>query len=222
MRPHFRDFLSLSAFAALVLGPWLMAANAGQVASRADLNTILGASGVTDDFESFSVGSGSAANLDVNSIDSTTVTNGQGPGLVHSGVTYSSGALQWNGNGYFGIPSQTISGNATNPDTITYSVPVSAIGVDLDAYSGHDYIATVNVYDRSNTLIDSIAIPVAAGSEPIFFGYQNAGGIGHVDLFDTTDPFGPIIDNSTFGVPEPASLGVLGIVGISLLGRRRA
>ena len=96
----------------------VVAANASAdiVPDRATLDGILGGSAVTEDFESFSVAFGSADSLDVASLDAFTIANGQGPGLVQPGATYwdpSATQLQWNGDTYFGLESQTLLSNGS-------------------------------------------------------------------------------------------------------------
>jgi hypothetical protein len=78
-------------------------ANGQVIPDRATLNAILGGGGTTDDFETFAIGDGQAAGLDVNVLDENAVANGQGPGLVNDGAIYQSDVpLQWNGNNYSG------------------------------------------------------------------------------------------------------------------------
>jgi hypothetical protein len=70
----------------------------------------LGGGGTTETFENFSVADGTSVILDATPLTSTTVTNGQGPGLIVPGLTISDngGELQWNGNYYYGLPTKTV------------------------------------------------------------------------------------------------------------------
>jgi hypothetical protein len=178
------------------------------VPDRPALNAILGASAVTENFEGFSISDGNALVLGTTTLNSTTVTDGQGPGLVIGGFSISSGELQWNGNGYFGLSTKSVSGD--NPLTIDFTSLTRAFGVDLETYSGFPNTFNATVYATDNTTvigtITGISVPTPS---PVFFGFQDTAGIGSVTFSDTSQPFSPVLDNLEFGsgaIPEPSSI----------------
>jgi hypothetical protein len=189
----------------------------GQViADRTTLNSLVGASGKTADFESFTISNGGATVISsISVLDAASVINSQGPNLVPSGVsfTFNSGFnLQWNGANYYGSPSREILSNQ-NPLQITFAVAAKAFGVDLRAYAGYPATATVTVYAADNTTVLSTIpnLTLATSGVPIFFGYQSASGIGRVVLTNSGQSWSPIIDNLTFSViPEPPPHVLLG------------
>jgi hypothetical protein len=206
---------SVARFLALFLaltGPAL----AQVIADRTTLNSLVGASGKTVDFESYSVASGGAIVLSsVSTLDSTTVVNSQGPNLVPAGVsfTFNSGFnLQWNGSSYYKSPSREILSNQ-NPLQISFTVAAKAFGVDLRAYAGYPATATVTVYaaDNSTVLSTTTNLSLNTSGVPIFFGYQSAAGIGRVVLTNSGQSWSPIIDNLTFStITEPPIALLLG------------
>ena len=196
------------------------AASAQQIANRATLNTILGGGGTTDNFEAFNVGVGNAVVLDITNLNSNSIANGQGPGLVNPGASYSSGSLQWNGDQYFGMTSQAILGDATNI-TIAYSAATTAMGLDMQAFFGYADTAQISVYDTNNSLIFSTSMALPNDASDVFFGYQSASGIGSVVLAGTNFSWSPNIDDHTYGVPAPSSLALVGVGAMGLVRRRR-
>ena len=89
----------------------------------------------------------------------------------------------------------------------------------------------MTVYGLDDTTIlyqnNSIALASPNPAAGVFFGYENAGGIGKV-VFSTTvygeEPgYSPQIDNLSFSpIPEPSTiaLGALGLVGLLVMCRR--
>ena len=221
----------------LLLGCHAFPAQAQIIASRTALNTLLGGGGTTETFERFSVADGTATiltdanNHDLTTLDATTRASGQGPGLVVPGIAFSDSstlpvAMQWNGSGYYGLPSRTLSGG--NDLIIRFTGTDSAFGVDLLTYTGAPDTVTVTLFDTSNHQIFINASIVVSGPTPVFFGYQNTTGIGSVVLHGNTELESPVIDNLTFGnvaaVPEPGSVALLlGLTaaGAGFLSRRR-
>ncbi|GBD52164.1 PEP-CTERM sorting domain-containing protein [Microcystis aeruginosa] len=199
------------------------------ISDRTQLNTILGGSGVTENFENYNVPDGDAQGLQAK-LDSSTVVNGQGPGLVVNGVTFVAGSsnLQWNGANYFGSPSKELLANG-QPMNIDFSVPVNAFGLDLRAYQGFGDTATVTIFGTDDsTVLDTISpIGLAGTGVPVFFGYQDIAGIGKIELTPQSLPWSPIIDNLTFGqsaaasTPEPSTVLGLGLLGLGALVKRQ-
>ena len=202
-------------------------AEAGLIADRATLDALLGPTAVTEDFERFQIGFGDAVNLDVATLDSSTIANGQGPGLVVPGVRFvSSSQLQWNGPGWFGQPSKDLLSNSGDSTLLVdFTAATSAFGLELLSFTGFPDTAMVTIYasDDATVLATFSGIPVAGE----FFGFTDPGGIGGARLTGVF-PWSPIIDNLEFGrvtaVPEPSSLLMTtgGILGLALLRRRRS
>jgi hypothetical protein len=199
------------------------------ISDRTQLNTILGGSGVTENFENYNVPDGDARLSGTATLDSSTVVNGQGPGLVVNGVTFVGGSsnLQWNGANYVGSPSKELV--AGKPMNIDFSVPVNAFGLDLRAFTGFGDTATVTIFGTDDsTVLDTISpIGLAGTGVPVFFGYQDIAGIGKIELTQQSLFWSPIIDNLTFGqsaaasTPEPSTVLGLGLLGLGALVKRQ-
>jgi hypothetical protein len=197
-------------------------ASAQVVADRAALTTLLGAGAVTEGFEAFNVAASAATNTTLTTLDSTSVTGGQGPGLVVGGFSLSttSAVLQWNGTAYYGLSSKTVTANG-GPAVIDFTPPTTAFGVDLAEYQGYPETTVVTVYgpDRVTVLYTSPGISIP-GPAAVFFGYQAAGGIGRVSITGPTWSWAPIVDNLTFGSAAVGGTGVpaLSTAGLAALG----
>ncbi len=210
--------------------PMLFAASAPaqQILTRANLNSLL-TSSTSDGFETFNIPVSNAATTDVTSMDSTTVVLGQGPGLVNPGATYLSTdgkPIQWNGDQYFGINTQSILINGDNGQfEIDYSAATQAMGLDARCFSGFGYSGTMDVYNGA-TLVGTMnfSLPGNAG-DTTFLGWQNSGGITKVVISSGAFPWSPIIDDHTYGtintVPEPASMAAIGLGLVALIRKRR-
>ena len=200
-------------------------ADAGLILDRGTLDDLLGGNQTLEDFESFDIAQGTATNLDVFELDSDTITNGQGPGLVEPGARYldpSQTRLQWNGDQYFGLESKTLLSNgATGTIELLYDSVVTAMGVDLRAVEGFGYDGVFDVYDTADTLLGSVSFHLTnGGPENVFLGWEHAGGIGRVVAHSSAFSRSPIIDNHAYGrVPAPGAIALLGLAG--LMGRRR-
>ena len=103
----------------------------------------------------------------------------------------------------------------------------NAIGLDVLLFTGGSI--DVNVFDPSNTLIQTFTF--ATSNAGVFFGViSDSGLIGHINLATSVTPNSNYegIDNVAFGltaasVPEPSTLGMLGLGAAALaLLRRRA
>lgn len=143
------------------------------------------AASVTEGFEAYVVGFGSAENLASLVLDDTTITGtGQGPNLVEDGVTYSctTNSLQWNGDTYFGLPSKTFLANTGDGTlSLAYDNGQSNIGFNLHTFDGFPDTATVRIYDTSGVLIFTSAPIAVPDSNPVAFAYSGAN-IGSVAI----------------------------------------
>ena len=199
------------------------------ISDRTQLNTILGGSGVTENFENYNVPDGNGDGLQA-TLDSSTVVNGQGPGLVVNGVTFVAGSsnLQWNGANYFGSPSKELVA-LSQPMNIDFSVPVNAFGLDLRAFTGFGDTATVTIFGTDDSTVLDIISPIglAGTGVPVFFGYQDIAGIGKIELTQQSGFWSPMIDNLTFeqsaaaSTPEPSTVLGLGLLGLGALVKRQ-
>lgn len=193
------------------------------IPDRGTLERLLGSYAVGENFERFPVDPFGAMILDVNTLDETTIANGHGPGLVVPGVTVEGpGGLQWNGRGYFGQPSRTLSGLSTLD--LDFSTPVAAFGLDLLVFARFPDVAQVWVFGADDrTLLGIFGIPVFDPSFEVFFGLADPAGIGRVALVGTALPWSPVMDDLTFGtrtVPEPG-VAILLVAGAAAAWRRK-
>jgi len=185
-------------------GP-LLAQGGNVVPNRTALNGILGGSGFTETFGGFTLASGTdLAFSGVDSFDSTSIVDSQGPNLVAAGVTYTGTMLQWDAPGYFNAVSNEILFNGTTL-TVTFASPTPAFGVDVRDFHGYTDTMTVTVYAPNDTTVLNTFSGISIADPAIFFGFQYSGGIGMVTFADTGS-WSPIITNLTFTpVPEPKS-----------------
>ncbi|MFG0330293.1 MAG: hypothetical protein ACF8PN_10380 [Phycisphaerales bacterium] len=191
-----RSSLLYAWVAGLVTG----AAYADQINDRQTLESFLGAGGILEEFESFEVDPGVAVALDESIIDHTTMTNGQGPGLVESGVEYDGfGLLTWNGAGFEGIPTKSLqSQDRLSLMWLRFDPPVSAVGFDLHEFSFSANSVTISVIDSHDQLIDFVHLTVRGG-QPEFFGYE-APDIASIRIRGSMF-WTPAIDDHLYGDP---------------------
>lgn len=225
MRRLVSYFFFPAAIAALLILP--TRGRAAVVIDRVTLNAILGGLAVSENFEAFQIAAGGATALNVNTLGvSTLVTFNsviQGPGLVAPGVTFSGSNLQWNAQNYYAAPSREILFNGPSI-TLDFATPTSAFGVDVRNFSGYGSTMSVTVFAANGTTVLYTATGLALGGTPIFFGYQNTGGIGRVTFTAAGSSWSPILDNLTFSaIPEPSvtALMLAGLGVITLAWRRR-
>lgn len=195
-----------TALAVLIVGGLTLvtAVQAVPILSRPALQALLGGPGMLENFESFNVSAGNAAGLDCAVLNSTSICNGQGPGLVVPGVafTWGTGGGQWDGAGWFGAPSREIlSGTpAGQPLIIDFTIPVDAFGVDLRAFTDFPATATMTIFGTDDiTVLGTVSVSLSTSGVPVFAGWEDISGIGRVTLTQTGQPWSPLIDNLEFG-----------------------
>ena len=176
-------------------------ASADQVADRATLEGILGGNGVLENFETADVPDGTNISDAGGLLNSETTFAGQGPGLVQPGADYIAATMWWNGNNYFALVTQTLgdcSGWRGNAITIAYTTDVTAMGFDMQGYTGYSMAGTVTVYDTANNLLG------VANVDGGFFGWENADGIGSV-VVSANDGY-LMIDDHLYGAAGGANV----------------
>ena len=200
---------------ALVLAP---SASAQRIDNRAELNALLGGNQTMEDFESFNLPPDAFVALGM-TLDDTSLVQGQGPDLVEDGATYfaTQFGIQWLGSDRFDTGSQTIRLRGPDNGRITYSSPVSAMGLDLinnrdlTPYEGRDE-ATLFVYDTSGALVDSFTTRLGRDQgDTTFVGFQHLPGIGFVELMLRDEYYfvlNSVIDNHGYG-DVPVEPGIL-------------
>ena len=181
---------------------------------RASLNALLGARAVSEPLETYQVESPRDPDILGSTLSSTTVVNGQGPGLVKPGVIFSLDpavspppTLQWNPSGYFGLTTKTLAGSRSTLLAITFSAPTTAFGVAVKTYVQFSDTVVAVVYAADGVTELGRRNLSLVGTGAVFLGYSNPdAGIGRVTLTSTTRPFTPVIDDLAFGALPRAPL----------------
>ncbi len=199
------------------------------IATRTSLNSLLAPGATTEDFENLTVDANDQWDPDAETeLDSTTTatiygTPAGGPGLVQPGVQYiSSQQIGWNGDGYYGLSTNTLFSNSSDSTLeVLFTGTVNAFGLDLLAFDGYGDTANVAVLgaDGTTVIFNSADLTLSGPTAPLFFGYQDAAGIGGAYITQQNNPWSPVIDNLTFGqtsAPEPGAATLAGL-GIGLL-----
>lgn len=208
-------------------------ASAGVVGSRAAVAASLGASGVTEDFSGMTTGAAGSQQGYNGVLNAATNVPGLGVGRVLPGVNYSRlGTLNFANDlftpqaGYFGFLNTALLSGSTSLQ-VDFSVATTAFGLDLFEYQGFTERVSIDVYAADDTTLLSTEqfFSVSSPTVPVFFGYENVGGIGRVVLRANVNTWSPIIDNLLFGanaaqVPTPGTLA-LAVLGLAAVGAAR-
>lgn len=225
----------------LCLASMTLGVQASQISTRTGLDNLLGANQVFEDFETPTITS--QTRYSGGPYNSSIDFAGLGTGLVVDGVTFQRNTvdvpvggsgyrgIDWNPSGYNEATSQRLSGaggcctpSTRNDFQFIFTVPVSAFGVDLTAYSGFASTGKASVYDTTDNLLGTVNVSgTVAGT---FFGWENAGGIGKVFFHDNPNQNYIQFDNLGFGaapVPVPAAIWLFGsaLAGFGALRRRQ-
>lgn len=164
------------------------------------------AQSIFEDFESYAINPYSADVLNILSLDENTIANGQGPGLVEDGCTYScnSGMLQWNGPGWFGSYTKSLVASAPDGDLILHynAQNYNYVSLQMSAFNGYPDTAIVRVYDASWSLIHTSAPIYLPDASPVTFEYS-AKSILRVVIDGQTRPWSPLLDDHRFGLRLP-------------------
>jgi hypothetical protein len=201
--------MSQSRFAALlVLSVSLLTAvpaRAGVIATRGDVQALLGAQAQLEDFEKFHASPFTAYALDHTTLDSHSIEHGRGPGLVNPGLTFSvnpGSGMQWSGTNILTNPSAALTFNIGRlaPGKVDFATPTSAFGVDLIGVRASNVTPvvpfTLNVYAPDDvTLLATFSVSTNANT-PAFIGFGDVGGIGSFTLTrEGSAPQFPSLDN---------------------------
>jgi len=182
------------------------------LASLLSLGMLTAQSSVAEGFEAYSLAAGTTTDTFVSDLDENSIVNGQGPGLVLDGCTYSTLThVQWTGAGYFNLPTQCIYSHSGGGSGIgktlilTYDQPVNHLRFDLYALLGHPDDATVTVFDPGGApIFVSAPIPVA-GPVAVPFAYA-APAIGSVTIASTVNNWSLVLDDHVFGTGPQLSV----------------
>lgn len=169
------------------------------------------ATAALEDFEAFAIADGTAVLLDVSTLNEHTIANGQGPGLVQAGCTYSGNGLQWNGKGYYGQVSRNIQADV-GPLLLSYDYPVNGFNLALSAFDGYPDTVQVSVFNSNYQLIATLGPISVAGATPVPIGFR-APDIRFVEVLGSAHSWSPMIDDHQFGDVGGMHLSTTGVPG---------
>ena len=120
--------------------------------------------------------------------------------------------------------------NGTN--TLTDNAGISDITIDFDTAMGAAGLLVgigpgtydVNFYDLGGGLVGTVTGSVSGTTDSFFAGWGNPGGIGSINIVETTGDNGLVggIDDVRYDfVPAPGGLALLGFLGLAATRRRR-
>ena len=204
------------------------AAVATPIADRSQLESILGGPGTLETFSTYVPPAGSFDYLDCSTLNSTSVCNGQGPGLVATGLSIT-GQPAWIDTGYLGLPSRMLGDATGSDDLFAFTTPVTAFGADLYAFAGFPSLdAMLYIFGPDETTLIGQISGISLTTAGTFVGWSDLAGIGGFAMSygSGLSTFIPNIDNLEFGsgtssVPEPGTSALLGIGIAALAGIRR-
>lgn len=160
-----------------------------------------------------------------------------GPGIVNSGLRFSSSSIpvqltlqRFGTNG-------ALSGSGLRPDnisavgilTIDFLDFVTHAGFELFQFEGlDDNAVSVSVFGVDDTTLlftDNQLVAAGVDKPRNFFGFTDQSGIGLITLQSSVLDFSPFVDNLTYGVvavPEPSTMALLCFgMGIAVVRNRR-
>jgi len=202
-------FISFVGACALCLG--YSDARAGAVVTREMVEQILGPSVMQENFTEFKAANRGAYAIDFQILNSLTVDQGQGPGLVQPDLSFSVQPFRPNDMNWWGPQSN---GNAAEElaflvgpgatGSISFAAPTPAFDMELTGLPENSFVTYgLTIYGPSGSLIDTQDVTLD-GAMPVFFGYSASSGISRVDLFDSANqPVG--IDFLLYSVPGHGS-----------------
>lgn len=208
------------------------------IASRTDLNGLLGSQRADEGFELYGEpdNGGSAIGGYLSATNGYPVVNGMTIVTTNPDANAPDSWIQWNGNGLLGSTTKTI--GTSYGLRLDFWSPTLAFGLDVkdypDSRTVFTYGITVFAADDTTILYSNDSFDMSDPANGVFFGYQNPnGGIGSV-ILETISGIdsgevgflsSPFIDNlafSTAPIPEPSvmAFGLLGLGALTLRFRK--
>ena len=143
--------------------------------------------------------------------------------MVLPGCTYSCNgtSLQWNGDGYYGLDTQTFLANSGDSTlTINYLAPQSSVRFNLMAFDGFGDTGSVYAYDLAGNLLASVTGVNIPDSTPVPV-TVSAAGISSIEIVGAYS-WSPIIDDHEYDFAigftlevTPLKAGVMNTVATS-------
>ncbi len=113
-----------------------------------------------------------------------------------------------------GFPSRVaIAGLADDPMTMTFTIPIEAVGFQVAAIGFFDQLplrADVRAFDPQGNLLESITLMTGGRTMTTFIGFGNVGEIGHVRISEMPlEAAFLAIDDVAYGIPAPTTVMVV-------------